>query len=93
MKIVECSPRKGFRLFLRYEDGTSGEVDLSSFVGRGVFASWIDPEVFDRVRLSDAGVPEWPGEVDLCPDALYLRLTDRTPDEIFPLLRSISAHA
>jgi hypothetical protein len=93
MRIVEVSPRKGFRLFLRYEDGACGEVDLSTLAGRGVFASWLDPGIFDQVRLSDAGAPEWPGEADLCPDALYMKLTGRAAEDIFPALRGIPAHA
>jgi hypothetical protein len=34
---VEVRARLGFRLWLRYDDGTAGEVDLSDFAGRGVF--------------------------------------------------------
>ena len=61
MKIVELSPRENYTLFLRYEDGTEGVVDLSSLAGRGVFASWLVPGVFEQAKLSDSGVPEWPG--------------------------------
>jgi hypothetical protein len=28
----------------------------------------------------------WPGEVDLCPDALYLDVTGKRAEEIFPTL-------
>lgn len=93
MRIVEISPQKGFKLFLRYDDGVAGVVDLTSLAGRGVFASWLEPGVFERVRLTEAGAPEWPGEVDLCPDALYLELTGKTAEEVFPTLRRIPIHA
>jgi hypothetical protein len=93
MKIVELSPRENYGLFLRYEDGTEGVVDLSPLAGRGVFAAWLVPGVFEQARLSDAGVPEWPGELDLCADALYMRLTGKSAEEIFPSLRRIPAHA
>jgi hypothetical protein len=36
MKIVELSPRENYGLFLRYEDGTEGVVDLFSMAGRGL---------------------------------------------------------
>ena len=93
MKIVELSPRENFGLFLRFEDGTAGVVDLSSLAGRGVFTSWRVPGVFEQAKLSAAGVPEWPGELDLCSDSLYLRLTGKSPEELFPNLRRLPAHA
>jgi hypothetical protein len=93
MKIVELSPRENYTLFLRYEDGTEGVVDLSSLAGRGVFASWLVPGIFEQAKLSDAGVPEWPGEIDLCADSLYMQLTGKSAEEIFPKLRRILAHA
>lgn len=93
MRITELSPSDGYKLFLRYEDGACGEVDLSSFAGRGVFAAWLEPGVFQQVILADAGHPEWPGEIDLCPDALYMRLTGKRPEEVFPALRQLHVHA
>ena len=63
MRIVQATPLQGFRLHLSFEDGVSGEVDLSGFAGRGVFATWLQEETFDRVRVTEAGAVEWPGEV------------------------------
>ncbi|MBC8326863.1 MAG: DUF2442 domain-containing protein [Verrucomicrobia subdivision 3 bacterium] len=93
MNLIEVSPREGYGLFVRYDDGASGVVDLSAFVGKGVFSEWLKPGVFEQVQLAEAGHPEWPGEIDLCPDALYLQLTGKKPEEIFPALNRPSAHA
>jgi hypothetical protein len=93
MKIVELSPRENYGLFLRYEDGTEGVVDLSSMAGRGVFAAWLVPGVLEQANLSEFGVPEWPGELDLCSDSLYMQLTGKSAEEIFPNLRKIPADA
>ena len=38
-----------------------------------MFAIWEQEGVFAQVKLTAHGQIEWPGEVDLCPDALYLR--------------------
>jgi len=86
-KIVEVRPLDGYRIWLRFSDGVQGEVDLSDLVGRGVFAAWTDPNVFTAVRVEEGGGIEWPGEIDMCPDALYLRLTGKTVEEIFPSLK------
>jgi hypothetical protein len=93
MKIVELNPRENYGLFLRYEDGTEGVVDLSAIAGRGVFASWLVPGVFEQARLSSFGVPEWPGNIDLCSDSLNMQLTGKSAEEIFPSLRTIPAYA
>ena len=93
MNLIEVIPKKNYRLFLRYDDGESGEVDLSSYVGRGVFLAWNEPGTFEQVRLAEAGHPEWPGGIDLCPDALYMQLTGKRPEEVFPALNNLPAHA
>lgn len=92
MKIVEAKPLPELHLFLRFEDGVSGEIDLSSFAGRGVFKSWLEPGNFEQVRITDSGAVEWPDEIDLCPDSLYLRMTGKSPEELFPALRDRLAH-
>ena len=80
MNLVEVRPEKNFRLFVRYNDGVSGDVDLSAYLGKGVFRAWEEPGLFEKVRLAAAGHPEWPGGIDLCPDALYMQLKDRMGD-------------
>ena len=34
---TEVEARDGYRIWLRYQDGTAGEVDLSHLAGKGVF--------------------------------------------------------
>lgn len=74
----------GFWLWLKYADGIEGVVDLGDLAGRGVFEAWSARDVFEAVTVNESGAIVWPGEIDLCPDALYLRLTARSPEEIFP---------
>jgi len=81
MRIADCRPLDNFRVYLRFDNGLSGEVDLSYLRGKGVFAAWDKPHVFKKVVVTDRGALEWPGEIDLCPDALYLRLTRASEDE------------
>lgn len=58
------------------------EVDLSHLAGKGGFASWEQKRVFARVKLGSHGQVEWPGDIDLCPDALYLNLTGKRPKDV-----------
>jgi hypothetical protein len=86
MEIVKAKTLPGYRLELEFNNGESGVVDLSGFVGRGVFAAWEQPGIFQQVAVTDEGAVEWPGKLDLCPDSLYLRLTGKNPNDLFPVL-------
>ena len=93
LQPVAVEPREGYRIWLRYADGVEGEVDLSHLVGKGVFAAWRDRAFFERVRIGAGRTIAWNEEIDLCPDALYLRLTEKRPEDLFPALKEQTAHA
>jgi len=75
--IVEVRPLGGHRLYLRFEDGVAGELDLAGRLRfEGVFAPLKDPAVFAQVRVHpELGTVVWPNDVDLDPDALYAELS------------------
>lgn len=83
---LEVKALAGFRLWLRYSDGTQGEVDRSDLAGRGVFSLWNDESAFRKVHLGPGGAIAWSDEVELCPDSVYLRLTGESPEKLFPAL-------
>ena len=90
---LEVRALPNFRIWLRYDDGTAGEIDLSDLAGLGVFKVWEDIAFFNSVRLGSHGAIEWGADLDICPDAMYLRLTGKSPDEVFPSLGSMHADA
>jgi len=92
-EVVQVKPLPGYRLWLKFSDGTEGIVDLSDMVGRGVFSIWNTPGVFESVRIGPSGDVNWGEEVDLCPDALYLEVTGKKPEDIFPALKKQARHA
>lgn len=71
---VEALP--GFRLRVRFMDGTEGTVDLTALIhspSAGVFSILVDPELFAQVHI-EYGAVTWPGEIDLAPDAMYAEI-------------------
>ncbi len=92
-RISKVKVLPGYRLELEFDDGVSGTVDLSEAVGKGVFVLWRDPLAFDRVRIGSSGELVWDDRIDLCPDALYLKMTGKKPEDIFPALRDQPTHA
>ena len=72
-RVMHVQALPGYRLAVRFVDGTAGEVDLSHLVTSehaGVFSKLRDPALFADVGL-DYGAVTWPGELDLAPDAMY----------------------
>ena len=43
-KVVDVRPLETYRVWVRFADGTQGEVDLSDLAGKGVFTGWADSE-------------------------------------------------
>jgi len=71
-RIVDVKALPQYRLWVRFENGIEGEVDVSDLVGKGVFKVWEDTRVFEEVYVDDETCTvAWPGGLDLAPDALY----------------------
>ena len=63
----------GFRLRVRFNDGTEGTVELADFVhspSAGVFERLRDVNLFRQARI-ELGAVAWPGDFDLAPDAMH----------------------
>jgi hypothetical protein len=86
-------PLPNYRLYLEFSDGIKGEVDLSDLARKEVFEPWSNPSFFDKVHIGSHREIKWSDEIELCPDSLYLKLTGKTPEELFPKLRHEQPHA
>ena len=92
MKITEAKSIDHFHVYLRFESGESGIVDLSHLAGRGVFSAWLQEGLFEQNSLSSTGALQWPGDLDLCPDSLYLQMVGKSAHEVFPRLKGSLTH-
>lgn len=90
---MEVRSLPGHTIWIRYEDGAEGKVDLSDLAGKGVFELWDEPGIFEQVHLGAGGAIAWSEEVELCPNAVYLRPTGEVPEEVFPALREFKRSA
>jgi hypothetical protein len=90
---LEVKPLENYRVWVRFSDGVEGIASLSEFAGKGVFKTWDVNDSFRQVRIGEGGGIEWGDQIDLCPDALYLKITGKTPEELFPSLRNLVEHA
>jgi len=92
-KIVLAEALPNYRLRLRFDDGTEGVIDFSAEAGKVIFATWAIPQAFAKCRIERGRRVVWSEGVDLCADALYLEITGRPPEELFPLLKGEAARA
>jgi len=77
--IVEARATGGHRLYIRFEDGVDGEIDLAAIIDfRGVFEILKDPVEVAKVKVDrELGTICWESGADLDPDVLYAKLTGK----------------
>ena len=70
--VTLATPQAEHRLLLEFDNGETRLFDLTPWLDKGVFRALRDSPEFAQVRVVDGSV-EWPGEIDLSYDTLYLR--------------------
>jgi len=75
MDIVEAKHVAEYRIWLRFEDGSNGEVDLASELDGPIFEPLRDPSYFRRFSVNpDLGTIAWPNGADFAPEFLYSKV-------------------
>jgi len=71
--VVEARPVGGYRVYLRFDDGVAGEVDLAAVISfEGVFAPLRAFDKFVEFEVAtDLGTICWPNGADIAPETLY----------------------
>jgi len=70
--VIEARYVNRYTIWLRFEDGTDGEIDLSAELHGEVFEPLQDPAFFKQFRVNpDTGTIEWPNRADFAPEFLY----------------------
>ena len=76
-----------FKIWLEYDDGVKGIVDLSDMRDKGVFKAWNDRSFFERVLIDAKGDVSWGFdsngvEFDLATDVLYANVLGISRDDM-----------
>ena len=77
--VVEVRPLERYRVFLRFDDGVQGDIDLEPLLSPfdGVFEPLGDLGRFREVFVDDGGTIAWPNGADLAPELLYSIISGR----------------
>ena len=72
--VIRIEYRGGFVFRVVFDDGKSGDVDFSEYIGRGpVFEPLRDTSFFKNATII-GGTISWPNGVDIAPETLYEKI-------------------
>jgi len=72
--VIEAKYVRDFIVWVKFEDGSAGEIDLASELWGPVFEPLKEPGFFRQVAVADYGTIAWPNGADLAPEFLYDRV-------------------
>ena len=87
--LLDVTPLPGYRLWVEYNNGESGEVDLSDSAGNGLFKAWKKPGFFGKAHVNASGSAVWGDDVRIYPDDLYMKLTGKSWGELVKVNDSV----
>ncbi|OGA15066.1 MAG: hypothetical protein A3I63_01660 [Betaproteobacteria bacterium RIFCSPLOWO2_02_FULL_66_14] len=71
-RVIEVRPLENYRLWLRFQDGVTGTIDLSAELWGPVFEPLRDVALFRQAAVHpDLETVAWPNGADFAPEFLY----------------------
>lgn len=84
VRVIKVLPLEEYRCLVTFEDGTSREIDLESYLFGPIFEPIkSNMDVFRAVQVVD-GTISWENGADIDPDVLYYELTPSWMEDIVP---------
>jgi hypothetical protein len=72
VRVLDARYLDGYRVWLRFDDGLEGEVELSGVLRGPVFEPLKDPAYFANFTVD--WTLTWPNGADIAPESLYARV-------------------
>lgn len=89
-RVIEVKALNDYKLWLRFQDGVSGTVDLSAELWGPMFEPLKDKALFAQVTVDpELETVTWPNGADLSPEFLYKHAarSSAAPDHVQSLSR------
>ncbi len=85
IRIAQAEPVEALKVKLTFENGVVGTVDFSEPAASPLFDPLKNYDFFEGVSIvRDGRALAWGEELEICADSLFLRITGKKPEEIFP---------
>jgi hypothetical protein len=75
--VKSVTPTENYVLYIDFDNGERGMLDMKPFLGFGVFRRLKDQGAFERVRVAFDTV-EWDSGIDLDPEFVYEKCQRKT---------------
>jgi len=74
-RVIDAKYIKGYALYLRFSDGSDGEVDFEQELEGEIFAPLRDISYFKKFTVNhELHTVVWPNGADIAPEFLYEKL-------------------
>ena len=72
--VISIEYKAGFVYYVVFDDGNSGNVDLSDYIARGPIFQPLKDIVFFKKATIEGGTISWPNGADIAPETLFERI-------------------
>jgi hypothetical protein len=72
--VIAAKHVRDYIVWVKFEDGAEGEIDLSGELWGPVFEPLKQPDYFRKVAVAEYGTIAWPNGADIAPEYLYERV-------------------
>ena len=80
-RVIEVKPLDGYRLWIRFHDGTTGTIDITAELWGPMFEPLKDRDLFARASVDpELETVTWPNGADLAPEFLYQAAQAAAPE-------------
>ena len=95
LKPVSVEARDGYKIWLSFNDGVEGEIDVSDVAHYEWFKPWCDRRVFENVRITSPLDITWNNDsnMTMCTMSLYAELTGTPFDDVVARVNGHPVHA
>jgi hypothetical protein len=76
LRVISVHHTGDYRLYLEFNNGTAGEIDLAGELEGPVFQPLKNQEFFAAARL-EGGTVAWPNGADMAPEFLAGRIVEK----------------
>lgn len=83
IKPVKAEALSKYKIFISFEDGISGEADLSDSAGKGIFKFWDEGNNFQNVFINPEtyGIA-WSEELEIDPETVYKQIKSAIEEHV-----------